>query len=344
MPVKITDRINTVQPARDSRRTRRFSVFTAGLVLFAARAGAQEAPAQQQPPVIKATTEVVSVYAVVEEGKGRLIPDLTKDDFEISDNDKPQTLKYFSRQTDTPLTMAILIDTSPSEQGLLPIEQEQADAFLKQIIRPKDEACVIHFDVDVELLQDFTSDVARLNRAVDQTVINGGGQGPTPGTFPGDNNGATHLFDAIYLASHDELRNEVGRQVIILLTDGEDQGSNETLNNALEAAQKADVIIYSIFVTARQGFGMGGMGVGGPGGSVLNKISEETGGRVIQVRRAKDMSEAFQQIASELRTQYLLGYTPDPLPTDTSFHRIKVQVTSGHYKVHARRGYYPRTD
>ena len=184
------------------------------------------------------------MYAVVRQKSGRLLPDLNKDDFDLEEDKEPQVIKYFSRETDTPLTMGILVDTSPSQGRVLDVEKAQAKAFLQQILRPKDLVYILHFDVDVELLQDFTADLRLLDKAIDENVINGGGGGPTPGPFPtSSSGGATHLYDAVWLSSRDLLKNEVGRKVLILLTDGEDQGSKVKLDQALEAAQKSDVII-----------------------------------------------------------------------------------------------------
>lgn len=311
------------------------------LLAFAATPGAagQQNPApEQSTTTLRVSTEVVNVLAIVKDKHGKLIPGLTKNDFSLEEDGKPQDIRYFSRETDTPLTMGILIDTSGSEERMLPLEQEQADAFINQVLRPKDLAFVLHFDLYVELLQDFTSDRARLVRAIDSTRINAGGGGALPGTFPGVSVGGTHLYDAVYLAAHDMLRNEIGRKVIIVLTDGEDQGSKETLDAALESAQKSDVIIYSIATIDRSFYRGVGMGFGGEG--VLEKLSNQTGGRMIRASRQKDLAEAFQEIAEELRTQYLLGYTPTNAARDGSFRRIRVQVRDNHYKVQARRGYY----
>lgn len=299
------------------------------------------ARAQQQPPptsTLKVTTEVVNVLAIVTDKHGRLISDLTKDDFEITEGNAPQQIRYFSRETNTPLTMAMLVDTSPSQIHMLPFEQQEAKQFLHEVVRPKDLVAVLHLDLDVELDQDLTSDMARLVRAIDQTQINGGGGGVLPGTFPGQNVGGTHLYDAVYLASQQVLRNEIGRKVIILLSDGQDEGSRETLDRALEAAQKADVMIYSLAAIDR-GFYRGQM-MGFNGDSVLKKLAEETGGRMTRASREKDLAEAFQEIAEELRTQYLLGYTSTNTARDGTFRRIRVKVREGDYKVQARRGYY----
>jgi VWFA-related protein len=297
-----------------------------------------EATPPSQGATLKVSVKVVNVYAVVREKK-RLVPDLNRDDFQVTEDDAPQEIKYFSTQTDTPLTLVLAVDTSPSQQRVLAGEQEASKQFASQVLRPKDEFAVIHFDLEVELLQDFTSDLQYLTRAIDGTQINGGGGGPLPGTFPGSSRACcTHLYDAVYLASAQMLKNEAGRKLIILVTDGQDEGSSETLDRSLEAAQKADVIIYSILLADRGAYG--GSGFGYSGESVLSKLSGETGGRVIRADNARNTAEAFQEIASELRTQYLLGYTPSNNKNDGSFRRIRVRMKQGHYDVQARRGYY----
>jgi VWFA-related protein len=318
-------------------------ICSLGILLSAACcAGAQERPELPSPgTTLKVTSEVVNVYAVVRQKNGRLIPDLNKDDFQLEEDQQPQVIRYFARETDTPLTMGILVDTSPSQGQVLEVEKTQAEAFLQDVMRPKDLTFVLHFDVEVELLQDFTSDLHRLDKAIDETEINGGGM-RTPGTFPsGDAGGATHLYDAVYLSARELLKNEVGRKVLIMLTDGEDQGSKVKLETALEAAQKSDVIIYSVEISDRAFYRRGGMSYSGD--SVLRKLSEETGGRVIKANNANDTSVAFQRIAEELRTQYLLGYTPTNTKLDGTFRKIEVKVPNKDVKVNARRGYYAPT-
>jgi VWFA-related protein len=312
------------------------------VLLFSAAAGAaaQEAP-QTTGPTLKVTTQVVNVYAVVRNKNGRLIPDLTQKDFEIKEDNIPQKITYFTRETDTPLTFAIMIDTSPSQERVLDVEQREAKAFLRQILRPRDLACVIHFDLEVELLQDFTNDQRLLDNAIDETVINGGGHGVLPSPLPARSVGGTHLYDSVYLAANELLSHEVGRKVLILLTDGEDQGSQESLDQALEAAQKSDCIIYAIDIVDRAFYGFGNMGFNGD--SVLSKLCKQTGGNVIKVKKIKNTSAAFQEIADELRTQYSLGYTPSNSRKDFGFRKIQVRVTQGNYKVQARGGYYPHS-
>lgn len=294
-------------------------------------------PESPQSPTLKVSVNVVNVYAVVREKK-RLVPDLSRDDFELTEDDVPQQIKYFSRQTDTPLTLVLAVDTSPSQQRVLAGEQQASKQFASEVLRPKDEFAVIHFDLEVELLQDFTSDLQYLTRAIDETEINGGGGGVAPTTFPNSRPCCTHLYDAVYLASAQMLKNEAGRKVIILVTDGQDEGSTETLDQSLDAAQKANVIIYSILLVDRGAYG--GIGFGYSGESVLSKLSTETGGRVIRADNPRNTSQAFQEIADELRTQYLLGYTPANNKNDGTFRRIRVRVKQGHYEVQARRGYY----
>ncbi len=297
--------------------------------------------ASQATHTLKVQTEVVNVYAVVRDRKGRLIPDLNKDDFALTEDGAPQTIRYFSRSADTPLDLGIMVDTSPSQQRVLQVEQDQAKVFLNHVLQPKDLAFVLHFDVEVELLQDFTASLKRLSQAIDDTQINGGGAGPLPGTFPGANSGATHLYDAVYLASHDLMMNEVGRKVLILLTDGQDQGSKIRMQDSLDMAQKADVIIYAVDIVDR-GF-YGPLNMSFHGDEVLRKYSSETGGQVIKVNRASDTGSAFEEIANQLRTQYLLGYTPSNKTNDGGFRRIRVTVNGGNYKIQARRGYFAPT-
>lgn len=312
------------------------------LLLAASPVGAQDS--RDLPPqggTIKATSEVVNVYAVVREKNGRLIPNLTKDDFTVEEDQTPQEIKYFSRETDTPLTMGILVDTSPSQGRILQEEQSEAEAFLREVMRPKDLTFVLHFDVEVELLQDFTSDLHRLDKAIDECEINGGGF-RTPGTFPTDSSyGATHLYDAVWLSARDLLKDQVGRKVLIMLTDGEDQGSKVKLEASLEAAQKADVIIYAVDIHDRAFYRRGGMEYSGD--SVLRRLCDATGGRVIEVDSGKGTYQAFQEIANELRTQYLLGYTPTNNKLDGTFRKIEVKVNVKNARVSARRGYYAPT-
>ena len=287
---------------------------------------------------LKVSTVVVNVYAIVKDKRGRLISNLNKENFELTEDHVPQQIGYFSRETDSRLTLGIMIDTSPSQEQLLAAEQEQARAFIQRVLRPKDLAFVLRFDVEVELLQDFTSEQRLLGRAIDNTVINEGGYQLLPQPSAGTTVGGTHLHDALYLASNELMKSNVGRKVVILLTDGEDQGSKVTSSGALEAAEKADVIIYSVALVDSSFYWA--QGLASRGNSVLKKLSEETGGRMVRVNQVRDTGAAFREIADELRAQYFLGYSPSNKLRDGSFRRIRVRVRNRNYRVRVRRGYY----
>ena len=306
-------------------------------------AAQQATPADQDQSVetLKVRVNVVQLFFNVKDKKGALIPSQTKDDFEIFEDGKPQTVKYFTAESNLPLTLGILIDSSGSQMRVLEMEKEVGGAFLSQILRDKDEAFVIDFDVNVDLLQDFTNDVHRLKAALNKAKVNtGGGGGSLPGLgggpVPTSNPRGTLLYDAVYLAAHDQLSHEVGRKAMILLTDGEDQGSQLRIKDAIEAAQKADAICYVLLIADRGFYGFGGYS----GDSEMKKLANETGGRVIEVGNKIDkLKEGFDQIAKELRSQYNLGYTPTNSNQDGSFRKIEIRSKQG-YKVQTRSGYY----
>jgi len=241
-----------------------FSLFGCVLALLAvapvvlAQTGSSPAPTRaprpeqkndssgdQQGPTetLKVNVKVVQLFFNVKDKKGALIPNLTKDDFEIFEDGKPQTIKYFSAESNLPLTLGILIDSSGSQQNVLDMEKQVGGSFLSQILRDKDEAFVISFDIDTELLQDYTNDVHRLKAALNKAKINvdhasGGIPGIGGGPIPNRNPAGTVLYDAVYLSSHDMLAKEIGRKAMILLTDGQDEGSKLKIKDAIEAAQK----------------------------------------------------------------------------------------------------------
>lgn len=308
-----------------------------------ALAQAQPAPPDDQEPneTLKVNVNVVQLFFNVKDKKGGLIPDLTKDQFQVLEDGKPQTIKYFAAESNLPLTLGILIDTSPSQARVLDMEKQVGGEFLDQILREKDMAFVIGFDVDVDLLQDFTSSTRLLKKAMNATHIGGGGSAGGP---PGMGGGpvptissacCTMLYDAVYLAAHDELAQQVGRKAMILLTDGEDEGSKLKIQEAIEAAQKSDAICYVLLIADRggmwQGFGAGEM----------SKLSKETGGRVIEVgNKFEKLKEGFNQIANELRSQYNIGYVPSNSKLDGSFRKIQIVPNNKDYKIQSRSGYY----
>ena len=295
---------------------------------------------------LKVNVEVVQLFFNVKDKHGALIPNLNKENFDILEDGQPQTIKYFKAESDLPLTLGILIDSSGSQQRVLEMEKEVGGSFLENILRSKDEAFVISFDVDINLLQDFTNSVSRLRHALNEAKINTGGvscsggpigpQGPIPCSSTGPR--GTALYDAVYLASHDELSHEVGRKAMILLTDGEDQGSRLKIKDAIEAAQKADAICYVLLIADRGFYGFGG---GYSGDYDMKKLTLETGGRMIEVGNKVDkLRKAFEDIAAELRSQYNLGYTPTNTNRDGSFRKVEIKPKQGDYKIQARSGYY----
>jgi VWFA-related protein len=319
-----------------------FAVATFVTAQQSAAPGDQDRSQDQSMETLKVRVNVVQLFFNVKDKKGGLIPNQTKDDFEILEDGKPQTIKYFTAESNLPLTLGILIDSSGSQARVLEMEKEVGGAFLNDILRDKDEAFVIDFDVNVDLLQDFTNDVRRLKAALNKAKINtgggrgvvipGGGGNPVPTGPPR----GTLLYDAVYLAAHDELAHEVGRKAMILLTDGEDQGSQLRVRDAIEAAQKSDSICYVLMIADRGFYG----GIGYSGDSEMKKLANETGGRVIEVGNKFDkLKDAFEQIARELRSQYNLGYTPTNSTLDGTFRKIELHSKQG-YKVQARSGYY----
>ena len=232
----------------------------------------------QSVSTLQVNVNVVNLFFNVKDKHGTLIPDLKRDDFKVIEDGRQQTIKYFTAETDQPLTLGILIDSSVSQQRVLPMEQEVGAAFLNEVLRPKDEAFVISFDVNVDLLQDFTNSSRLLRTALNQAKINGGGGcGGVPGLgggpVPCTNPKGTLLYDAVYLAGHDKLSSEVGRKAMIILTDGEDQGSQETIRQAIEQAQKADSICYVLLIADRGFYGMGGYS----GDRSMKELAQETG-------------------------------------------------------------------
>lgn len=313
------------------------------------RSTAPDTPPAAEAPVetLKVNVNLVSLYFTVHDKRNALIPGLTKDDCSVFEDKAPQTLKNFVIERDQPLTLGILLDTSASQEYVLPLEQQTGSQFLQRVLRPKDEAFLVSFDVNVDLLSDFTSDARQLEKAMNKAVINtaggngavgipGAGQGPIPQR--GDPKG-TLLYDAVYLAANEKLTQQTGRKVLILLTDGEDQGSRTRPAAAIEAAQKANAIVYVILIADR-GFYFDQFG-GYTGDSAMKKMTEETGGRVINVgNNGKKLEAAFKQIEDELRTQYVASYTPTNNKLDGSYRRVEIQCKGDGLKVQSRKGYY----
>lgn len=294
---------------------------------------------QGKIPVFRKNVTVVNVLFTVKDKHGTMVPGLDKDRFELLEEGKPQTIKYFSALTDQPLTIGLLIDTSKSMERTLPEEKIVAGGFLQKVLTDKDLAFVISFDISVDLLQDLTSSSRLLRAGLDKARINTNTAGLTPMGNPGPvptarQNQGTLLFDGVYLAADEVLSRQSGRKAMVILTDGDDVGSKLRLKDAIEAAQKADVVSYVLLITDP----MYPSNYGD-----MSKLAEQTGGRIITVNRPDKLDKAFAEIAAELRSQYTLGFSPNNPTNDGKFRRLEVKSKDG-YKIQARRGYYPPND
>ena len=348
------------------------------------------------------SVKVISVLATVRDKEGKIVKDLTKADFQLSEDGRPQTIQYFAQQSDLPLTLGLLIDTSGSERRNIATEKDASYKFLESVLRPdKDKAFIIHFDREVELLQDLTASRERLEKALDLLQAsqppqnqdagngngngggnnggNGGGGGNSGGWggggvgfpgggvgFPGSGGrggmggggrrggqggprgggGGTKFYDAIYLSGDEILQKEKGRKAVIMLTDGEDMGSKETIDSAIRSAQHAEMLGYSIHIADEGGgFSRGFGGGGGRGGyerpdgkKILKQISKATGGGYFEFKKSLD--DIYSQINEELRNQYSIGYTSDKPESDGGFRKIDLTVKQKGLMVQSRDGYY----
>jgi VWFA-related protein len=338
------------------------AAFLVGLPLLPMAGWAQLAPSPDAPPVstapapppdetpvetLKVNVNLVDLFFTVKGKNGDLIPHLTRDECQVTEDKTPQTFKSFTAQTDLPLTLGILLDTSGSQQRVLPLEQQAGSQFLEHVLRSKDEAFVASFDVNVDLLQDFTNSPHMLSRAMDKAQINigGGSLGPPGlggGPVPISNPKGTVLYDAIYQSATDKLNQETGRKALIILTDGEDEGSDHKIKDAIAAAEKNNVIVYVILIADREMYWSQGEGYFGY--SPAKQISDESGGRIIDVgNNGAKLQAAFQQIEDELRTQYLASYVPSNIKTDGTFRHIGLECHGDQgesLKVQVRKGYY----
>ena len=304
------------------------------LVACALAAGAQDEP-------IRVDVNLVSVLASVRGKGGGLLSNLQQSDFKIFEDGKEQAIKNFTRETDLPLTIGLLIDTSGSQERLIDIEQRAASQFFTKVLRQKDEAFLIQFGTEAELLQDSTNSPRLLQKGLEQLRLSVPVGGLHPGPVPtAQNQAGTVLYDAVYLAANERLRQDVGRKAIVLITDGVDTGSKITRDKAIEAAQKADAIIYSIYYVDRGAYGYGGFGGGGGGEGDLRRMSTETGGQVFHVDRGHSLDDIFREIQDEMRSQYALTYQPPNPKRDGTYHKIDIRMSNKDYKVQARKGYY----
>jgi len=309
---------------------------------------------QSTPPGYSTTVKVVNLLAIVRNKQGQVVTDLTQDDFLLDEDGKPQTIRYFSRETDLPLTLGLLVDTSGSERDVLPSERSASFRFLEKLMREdKDMAFVIHFDFEVELLQDLTRSKAGLRKALDQLELGrptglqrraGGGGGGG-----GRHGGGTALYDAVFLGADEVLKRQQGRKAMIVLSDGVDTGSRITLDRAIESAQRSDTLVYSILFedpNGNAGFGGHGHRGGGrigeeDGHKVLQRLSRETGGRYFEASKRLPIDKVYESLEEELRSQYSIGYSSDSKTASADYRRIHLTTKQKSMTVQTREGYYP---
>lgn len=316
-------------------------------------------PITEEDEVIKVDTEAVNVLFTAQDKNRRLITTLKPEDLRILENGQPQEITSFSRQVDLPLSLAILIDTSASQERTLPDEKSAAVSFLESVVRPsKDEVSVISFTGESTLEQGMTNNLTRLRRAVDRVqfvppsgylgggVVSNGGSVPGTPPISGRNQavaGSTAIWDSIWVTSEEVLgpAPDKTRRAIILLTDGYDTFSRKNLDDAVRAAQKAEAVIYSI--------GIGDKFYDGVNEGVLKKISERTGGRAYFPRDEVELRDAFKQIQEEMRSQYLLAYEPTNSVKDGSYRTIEIQLVNPQLqkekvRLTHRQGYFAKSE
>jgi VWFA-related protein len=320
---------------------------------------------QQQQPKISVETNIVTVFAIVHDKHNKNVSTLTKDDFVLDEDGRPQTISYFARENDLPLTLGLLVDTSLSQRHLIDQERSASSSFVDHALREdkKDQAFLIHFDHEVELLQDLTTSHKKLENALSllatpelEDASQGGGH---------HYGGGTLLYDAVYLASEDLMEKQQGRKALIILSDGDDRGSKVGLLSAIESAQRANTVVYSILFKDEHDYGQrGGYGGGSPGGwgghgggggghrypqqeeqhpdgkKILARISKETGGRLFEVSKKQTVDQIYDEIQQELRDQYILGYVPDKSANSADYRKIHVTTKQKDLNVQARDGYY----
>jgi len=315
-----------------------------------------------QDSVIRGGVALVDLLVTVRDKKGALAKNLQQSDFKIYEDGREQQIQRFARETDLPLTVGVLVDVSGSVASEIADERKAAKQFFTQVLRPEDDqAFVISFARDATLMQDLTNSIQKLSDGLDELApdraaidpgrvvmaqfpfpmpggTGRGGPRRLPGGTPPISRrstrvfGGTVMYDAVFLAADEVLRPATGRKAIILITDGEDQGSRVTLTRALEASLKSDVIIYSIFVKPdRSGSG---------GEETLQRLSDETGGRVFRLQR--NLDKIFSEISDELRSQYSISYVPSRVGINGDYRRVEVRMVNKTLKAQYRQGYYAK--
>jgi len=352
---------------------------------------AQEPASDRPAATLKIQAREVVLPVTVRDKKGALVTSLKISDFTLTEDGRPQKIKSFTRETNLPFRLGLLVDTSRSVSAAMEEERKAAGKFVDTMLpenpnaKPNavaDQAFLIHFDREVELLEDFTTSRAKLHHELDdmgpsrraqndsqgpetsgEDRGSGGGQGQSHGS-----RGGTQLYDAIFLASDELMKPQNGRKALVVFSDGVDRGSKEDLNDAVDAADRANVAVYTIYFKGEQersqssfpgGGGRHGGGGGYPGGGgggrrggggssqtevdgkkIMEKIATRTGGRYFEAKKKENLDEIYSQIAEELRGQYLLTYTPDVVDKEGGYHKIALKADKDDLTVVTREGYY----
>jgi Ca-activated chloride channel family protein len=299
----------------------------------ASPAPAQDADqAQQQVTTLKVVTGLVAISAVVKTKDGQAQEGLTKDDFVLKQDGKDVPIHYFSRGSEVPLSFALMVDTSGSQETFIGDESLASDVFFETMLgRKEDRAMLVQFDTTVLQLRSMTNSASALHFALSRMSQRAAAKG------------GTLLYDAVYVVAKDALAKETGRKAMVILTDGGDVGSRRSLAEAIEQAQRADVQVYSIQYSMFKGLSGGNTGrapQADPGLEALEKLSESTGGHVFTVSRTMSLREIFAQIADDLRLQYELGYKPPPDTQPNSYHKLELKAKDKKLTVQARKGFF----
>lgn len=286
----------------------------------------------QDQPVFTTDVKVVNVLATVRDKSGAFVRNLTADEFDLSEDGRPQTIRYFARDTELPLTLGLMVDTSASQRRVLDSERAASFHFLDQVVRPnKDQVFIMQFDSAVRVKQPLTSALGKLDDALTYVDTE------TREELRWQNGGGTMLYDAVIQASGDIMKGQRGRKGLILLTDGVDVGSYGSMEDAVEAAQRADTLIYSILYSDPGAYGL----LGGPNGRrVLERMSAETGGGFFEVSKKQPVDQIFGVLQEELRTQYSLGYVSDKPVTVSEFRGVRLTTRRKGLVVQAREKYW----
>ncbi len=297
-------------------------IVTGCLIAAQTNKPATTPPKSERPESIRVNVELVNVAFSARDKKGKLVNDLSKEDFKIFENNVEQNSTNFSRETDLPLAIALLIDASASIREKLAFEQEATIDFFHATLRRKvDRGLLVSFDVAIDILQDFTDDPDLLTKAV-RKIKPGGG---------------TKMFDAIYLACQEKLKNDPAqRKALILISDGDDNNSNQDINTVIDIARRADTSIYTISTNSSGFFGMESPKLD----KVLKTLADETGGQALFPMKAADLAKSFLDISQELRSQYSLGYRSTNPVRDGAFRPIRIECARKDIRIKTRKGYY----